>query len=199
MSEYRNTLLISPSELKTLSIINANVADEYLSAAILNAQELYLNEIIGTALYYRLQELVYNQIQGVSPKIEDADYAKYKELLHECVQPFLKAKATIGLLYDTSFKVRNMGVTRSNDNNLSAASMSDIKYLENQYSTSVDTYAQKMSMYLNDNFFEFEELLSDELPSWYLSPSINKRYGNCSGLWLGDKKSNTSRKNNCGW
>lgn len=188
---YRNTLLISAKELKNANtLISANLDDNYLSATIVTCQEVYLEQITGTALYHRLQELVYNQITNAPDALNDPENEDYKILLEDMIKPFLKARALVDVLYNAAFKIRNMGVMKSSDTNLQNADMSDIKYLEKQYLTYVAEYEQRLSKYLCANQDKFEELSSD-VPAYFDSPSLGKDYANESGLWLGSKKNNS--------
>lgn len=190
---YRNTLLISAKELKNANtLISANVDDNYLSATIVTCQEVYLEQITGTALYHRLQELVYNQITNAPDALNDPENEDYKILLEDMIKPFLKARTLVDVLYNAAFKIRNMGVMKSSDTNLQNADMSDIKYLEKQYLTYVAEYEQRLSKYLCANQDKFEELEAD-VPSYFDQPSIGKEYANDGGLWLGSKK-----KKSCG-
>lgn len=188
---YRNTLLISAKELKNANtLISANLDDNYLSATIVTCQEVYLEQITGTALYHKLQMLVYNQITGQEDGIYDPGNEDYRELLEEMVKPYLKARATVDILYPVSYKIRNMGVMKNSDTNLQPADMNDIKYLEKQYNTYTSEYEQRLSKYLCANKEKFEELSSD-VPEYFDQPSIGKDYANESGLWLGSKKNKT--------
>lgn len=192
-NEYRNTLLISARELKNANtLISNNVDDNYLSSTIITCQEVYLEQITGTALYHRLQELVYNQITNAPDALNDPENEDYKILLEDMVKPFLKARALVDVLYNAAFKIRNMGVMKSSDTNLQNADMSDIKYLEKQYLTYVAEYEQRLSKYLCANQDKFKELEAD-VPSYFDQPSLGKEYANDGGLWLGSKK-----KKSCG-
>lgn len=193
MNNTRSTLLISAKELKNANtLISNNVDDAYLSATIVTCQEIYLTQVTGTALYYRLQELVYNQITNNPDAIYDSSNGEYRTLLEEYVKPFLKARATVDILYNVAYKVRNMGVMKSSDTNLQNADMSDIKYLEKQYLTYVAGYEQRLSKYLCENKDSFEELSADT-PSYFDQPKLGKDFANETGLWLGGKK-----KKGCG-
>ena len=192
-NEYRNTLLISARELKNANtLISNNVDDNYLSSTIITCQEVYLEQITGTALYHRLQELVYNQITNAPDALNDAENKDYKILLEDMIKPYLKARATVDVLYPITYKIRNMGVMKSSDTNLQNADMSDIKYLEKQYNTYVAEYEQRLSKYLCANKEKFEELAAD-VPSYFDQPSLGKDYANECALWLGSKKNK-----NCG-
>ena len=192
-NNFRTTLLISAKELKNNgTIISGNIDDNYLSSTIITCQEVYLEQITGTALYHKLQMLVYNQITGQADGIYAAGNEDYRELLEEMVKPYLKARATVDILYPVSYKIRNMGVMKSSDTNLQNADMNDIKYLEKQYNTYTSEYEQRLSKYLCDNKKLFPELEAD-IPSYFDQPSLGKNYANECGLWLGSKKNK-----NCG-
>ena len=189
-NNFRTTLLISAKELKNNgTILSGNIDDNYLSSTIVTCQEVYLEQITGTALYHKLQMLVYNQITGQEDGIYDPGNEDYRELLEEMVKPYLKARATVDILYPVSYKIRNMGVMKSSDTNLQNADMSDIKYLEKQYLTYVAEYEQRLSKYLCANKEKFEELSSD-VPEYFDQPSVGKNYANECGLYLGPKKRN---------
>lgn len=191
MNNFRNTLLISVKELKSNgTLFSNNVDDGYLNSTIITCQEVYLEQVTGTALYHKLQELVYNQITGQEDGIYAPGNEAYKDLLEEMVKPYLKARATVDILYPVSYKIRNMGVMKSSDTNLQNADMSDIKYLEKQYLTYVAEYEQRLSKYLCDNKELFPELEAD-VPAYFDKPSVGKNYANECGLWLGSKKNNS--------
>lgn len=191
MNNFRNTLLISVKELKSNgTLFSNNVDDGYLNSTIITCQEVYLEQVTGTALYHKLQMLVYNQITGQEDGIYDPGNEDYRELLEEMVKPYLKARATVDILYPVSYKIRNMGVMKSSDTNLQNADMSDIKYLEKQYLTYVAEYEQRLSKYLCENKELFPELEAD-VPAYFDKPSVGKNYANECGLWLGSKKNNS--------
>ena len=141
-------------------------------------------------MYHKLQELVYNQITGEPDGIYAPGNEAYKELLEEMVKPYLKARATVDVMYPIAYKIRNTGVMRNSDTNLQPADMNDIKYLEKQYNTYVSEYEQRLSKYLCDNKELFPELEAD-VPSYFDKPNLGKDYANECGLWLGSKKNNS--------
>lgn len=187
---YRKTLLVSASEIKTNSIVSMNVDDSFISATVLNAQEIYLSTLIGTALYFKLQELVYNKIQNKTPNIYDDEHLIYNECLQEYVKPVIKSRVMIDLLYNMSFKLRNAGVIRSSDTNVSYSTIEEIKYLEKQYSVAYNHYCDKLSKFLYANTNSMGELL-ENTPLYYDKPNMNKDYASDGGLWLGGSKKKT--------
>ena len=192
-NQTRKTMLISVNEIKSNTLISQNVDDSYIATTIMTAQEIYLSKIIGTSLYYSLQTLVYNQIKNTTPSIYDDEHKLYNELLQELVKPLLKYRVSVDLLYNISFKIRNAGVVRNSDTNVSYAPLDEIKYLEKQFLSYYDSYCDKISRYLSANCMSFPEL-SEQTPCYYDQAMLDKDFANSGGLFLG---SSDKQKNNC--
>jgi len=192
LNEYRNTLLINVKELKNTSLFSNNIDDNILNSVVNTVQEVYLEGITGTALFHRLQQLVYNEIKGEPDAINDNENLNYRELLEEFVKPYLKSRAIVDILYPLAYKVRNAGIVKTNDTNIVNADLNDIKYLEKQYGVYVAEYEERLSKYLCENKENFPELEATT-PSFFDEPSLGKDYASESGLWLGRKN-----KNKCG-
>ena len=192
--EYTNTLLISPSELKSESLINSNCDDKPLSNIVTTTQEIYLVKILGTPLMRKLQELVYNQVKGLPDNITQAGNEQYFDLLENYVKPYLRYHALKSFVVENSFKFRNAGVVRVSDTNLNYTSVDDIKFLQSHFETYIAEFEDRLSKYLCSNKSNFPELQA-EIPSFMDSPSVGKDYSNTGGLWLGSK--NNSKCNGC--
>ena len=192
--EYTNTLLISPTELKSESLINSNCDDKPLSNIVTTTQEIYLVKITGTALMRKLQELVYNEVKGLPNSITQEGNEHYLDLLENYVKPYLRYHALKSFLVENSFKFRSAGVVRVSDTNMNYTSVEDIKFLQQHFSTYIAEYEDRLSKYLCSNKSNFPEIQA-EIPSYMDSPSVGKDYSNTGGLWLGSK--NNSKCNGC--
>lgn len=157
-NEYRNVMFISPDDVKVIGLVNYNVQDDTIGFAIRTSQEVYLQEIIGTLLYHRLQELVYNAIVGAEDNIDGFENTEYAVLLEEFIEPYLTAKTAVEVLMPLTFKIRNIGLSKDSDENIDAAYMDDLKEVINYYSTHVAEYAKRLSKYLCENKELFVEL-----------------------------------------
>ena len=189
MKEYRKSLLISVAELKTNTIISGNVDDKFLLSAIMTWQEVHLEDLIGTALYHRIQELIYNTVKKQDDNINKPENEIYRTLLDEYIKPFLKSKCTVELLYIVSYKMKNAGMVKTSDTNVANADMDEIKYLERQHSVYVNSYSERISKFLKEHFDDIPEL-SIDTPLYYNDANINKDYASDCGLWLGGSKNN---------
>ena len=180
---FKDIILISPNDIKNNTNINYNVDDSTLSYTIRNVQNIFLEEIIGTALLRRIQQLIFNRIQNDDDNIDSENNAAYKDLLDTYIKDFMCSKSMCDILVNISFKIRNIGVSRNSDNNINYADLSDLKFLRQQYDTYANEYAERLSKYLYAHKSDFKEL-SAEIPSYFKMPQIGKEYGN-TGIWLG--------------
>lgn len=188
MTKIKNVILESPDDVKGATYLNVNVDDKTLGAAIRETQFVHLQSIIGSNLLYRLQELVYNAIEGNEDNIDAEANADYKTLLDDYVQPYIEAKVQAVLPLPISFKTRNLGVSKSSDDNIGYSSMDDILAVQSRYNGVADKYATMLSKYLCANRSSFPELDSTSCGCTpYVAPMLNKRFANI-GLWLGGDK-----------
>ena len=183
MTEYLNTMLISPNTIKNMSLVNLNVDDTDLAASIRIAQNIYLRDIIGTNLLNTLRELVYNKIKGLEPSIDDADKTQYKTLLDDFIKDVLAYKAVAELCKRVSYKIRNVGVAQNSDVNIHASDNTAIKELRSEYDTYFNDAANRLIEFLKDNKGAFPEI-ENKCTCKKSLPNLNAKYGNC-GLFLG--------------
>ena len=135
--------LVSTSSLKDFSIVNSNVADELLSNAILEAQEIDLCQILGSKLYKKIIELV---------KTNTIDAATdYKFLLDEyCLKVIIYAATSRAAVY-THFKVMNKGVQLQNSDNSNPVSLDELEYLRNQIKNDLEFFEKRLQDFLITN------------------------------------------------
>lgn len=146
--------LISDVLLKEETIINDNLGSEYLNPAIETAQDIYLQQIIGTELLDKMYALVVtNQI------IDDANKI-YKELLDDYITPYLKFKVLSEITVPVSYKYRNAGVVQSTANNYQQTTLKDAQLVANHYDLRATFYAERLSKYLCANSDKFPEYKS---------------------------------------
>lgn len=190
MKEYISVMLISPDVVKRTGELNYNVDDTVIGSAIRSAQNIYLKDVIGTALLERIQELVWNSIQesDIMPtsngnSIDDPENEMYKVLLDEYIENVLVYKCLVEITTRISFKIRNVGVSQNSEENINASSLSDIKYIKNGYETLFCDALNRMMDFLENNKAAFPEIDSKCACS-KTKPRLNERYAN-TGLYLG--------------
>lgn len=186
----KDVLLEAPDDIKAATYLNNNVDDKMLGAALKETQYVHLQSIVGSNLLYRLQELVYNAIEGNQDTIDDEPNAAYKTLLDDYVQPYLEAKIQAVLPLMITYKTRNLGLTKADDDNVRSADADDILLVQSRYNSVADRYATMLSKYLCDNKSTYPELDNTSCGCTpYVAPMLGKRFVN-TGLWLGSDKNN---------
>ena len=108
-------LLTSEDFIKSVTNISDNLSGKYLQGAIREAQEESLRSILGSRLL--------NKCKGLMAARELT--GDYKELVDRC-QYFLAYTAITNVVLKASYKITNFGVAKSNDENLSVATISSI-------------------------------------------------------------------------
>lgn len=191
MNNWNNVIFIGTGDVKNITIVNSNVSDEFVGYAIRDTQNIDLQGIIGTALLEKIKELVYNKIKGLENDIDDDLNIAYNDLLEGFIKPYLIHQTVVNILIPIAYKVRNMGIVKTSDNNIGNADMDEIKYLMEYYNNQASFFETRLSKYLcahKDSYPELE--MNDE--SWMSQPLIGKNFATTS-LFLGSEN-----KNNCG-
>lgn len=176
--EYKNVMLVSPDEVKSQSDINYNVDDTVIGASIRVSQNVYLRDIIGTQFLEKLQELVWNSIQGEPGNIDEEQFVAYKNLLDDYISPVLSYKTASEICARISYKIRNAGVIQNSDTNINAATLSDIVYTKDTYDTYYNDALNRMTEFICNNKAAFPE--SDFTCGCGKHPKYAR-----TGLWLG--------------
>ena len=177
--EHITTMLISPKRVKESGELNLNVDEGVIGASIRTAQNVYMVDVVGGELVERLQEMVYNKIQGASANtIDSEENVAYKTLLDEYMTPALITKTVIDVCIRISLKIRNMGVVKNSDTNVQAADIDDIKYLQSYEETMYNHHLNRMAEFLCQN----KEAIPDSKYDRDSKPL--QKYANVN-LWLG--------------
>lgn len=141
------TYFISIEELKQNNVINANVDSEYIEPALREAQDIFLREIIGDALYNAIE----NKING------NTLTGKYLTLVNQYIKPYLENRMLASLVVPISMKIRNAGVIQQYDQNFNSSNVKDVAYLADYYNGRVEFYENRMTEYLKKNINDIPE------------------------------------------
>lgn len=173
--EYRDILLTSEDNIKTYSSINDNVSGDYLLTAIAIAQRTGLEGIIGTALVNKIQELI------GTDNIDKSEYKHYKTLLDEYISDYLIYQSIVELIPIVSFKINNVGASRTEDEKNSMVTFDEVFKLKDYYEDKADYFAYRMQRYLVDEYNNYPELNDTTIAN--IKANLNSAAG-CS-IWLG--------------
>lgn len=148
--------LISSKTLKEDTFINDNVGEEMLNPSIAEAQDIDLQEILGTKLLNRILSLV------DSGSIRDDEFSDYKLLIDEYITPFLEWKVMSTIQLPLAYKMRNMGVVQTTDANVTSATMRDAQTLMEHYNNKASFYSIRLTKFLHANHNKYPEYCSTD-------------------------------------
>lgn len=175
MENYRNTLLTSEEYIKSFTSISENLAGDYILSGVFTAQEEFLQTIISSALYFKLQELIYNS------EIEEPENAKYKYLLDNYIQQYLAFRTVADVLPLINWKISNFGLHKDTDENIVAASESEFDSVRKYYIYKSDFYCRRLQKYLLAHKDDFPELKDCSIEFF----KKNLTSAASTGIWLG--------------
>ena len=179
MIEITNTMLVSPTKVKSFGVINTNNSESEMGAAIRVAQNVHLKDAINRDLIERVQQLVYNKIKGLEDNIDDEKNAAYKTLLDEFLTPALVYRTAMELCTINTLKIRNMGLVKNSDTNVQTTSAAELSYMTEYYGVLYNDALNRISDFICENKTAFQEI-----PDGFCSCESKPRFGQ-TNLWLG--------------
>lgn len=144
-------LLSSEKTIKEMTVLPDNLNGQVIQQSIIEAQEIYLQEIIGTQLLDKLCELVKDG------SIMDDENEKYKTLLDKYIQPFICYRALAEIQYPLLLQNRNLGDVKTTDTNVGSASVNEVDKLINFYRNKASFFSNRLSKYLCKNKVNYPE------------------------------------------
>lgn len=146
-----NILLISEDLLKSETIVNDNINSQSITPSIMIAQEIGLQQVIGTKLYKKILSLVDDET------INDDANKEYKYLLDEYIRPYLVKKAMSDLIYNLTFKIRQIGAVQLSDEKISTLQQNNLIFLKQRYDNQASYNSILLYNYVNHNKSKYPE------------------------------------------
>lgn len=142
-----NAYLITTANVKKLTYIQGNVADDILSITIKRVQDNIIQPIIGTSLYKRL-------LAGITANDLNADE---QTLLNDYIAPCIASACDYKIIYPLANKTRNKTVGSNNDEIMSTATLEAQTQLRNEYRKDFEPYRLALIGFLKDNEQDYPE------------------------------------------
>ena len=180
MNKYKDILLCSEDTIKTYTSISDNTAGDYILPSLYMAQHQDLEEILGTALVRKIQELV-----GTG-QIDRLENEPYKTLLDEHITDYLAYSTIVKLIPVVSFKIGNVGVVRTEDEKVVSMPYNEVFNLKDYYKQQADYLQYRMQKYLVANYTKYPELnkyksVEELRANLYSSTNVPIWLGGCRG------------------
>lgn len=152
MADYKDVLLINENVIKSITNISENVNGGYILPAIKLAQDIDLEETIGTQLKEALQKKVFDNTIT-------SDLV-YKALLDDYIQSYLTYATIVHLIPNIAFKIANAGVLTTNDEKMNNVSPTEVDKVKWHYKHLADVYKNRLQRFLVKNYSSYPELQS---------------------------------------
>jgi hypothetical protein len=143
-------LFITRTDLARNTIINGNVDTNKFIQFIKIAQEMHIQNYLGSALYDRIeQDIVDNTLSG-----------DYENLVKDYIQPMLIHYAMVDYLPFASYEVRNGGLFKHKSETSESVSKEETDFLTQKHRNFADFYTRRFIDYMSFNSSLFPEYLS---------------------------------------
>ena len=164
-------LFITRTDLVKNTIINGNVDTDKFIQFINIAQDMHIQNFLGTDLYNKISNLI---VAGTLTELANPDYYT---LTKTYIQPMLIHFAMQDYLPFAAYEVKNGGVFKHRSENAELPSKDEVDFLVQKYRTYADFYTRRFIDYMDFN-------ASTKFPEYY-SNSNDDMYPDKEANWVG--------------
>lgn len=146
-------LFIDRTDLVRNSILDGNVDTDKFIFFIKTAQEIHIQNYLGTKMY-----------EGLTNAMPDIDLpvnARWKILLDEYVVPMLIWFTQVDYIPFASYQIRNGGMFKHRSENADTVSKDEVDYLVEKARTNAEWYSRRFIDYMSFNQQLFPEYTSN--------------------------------------
>lgn len=140
-------LFISEQRLKKITAIHDNVEPDDITPFVVQAQDIYIQDILGTKFYNSLKDGI---VAGTLTTPETT-------LIDDYIAPCTANWALYLALPTLNFKIKNKAVMTPTSEESTSNGLDEIKYLRDATKDSAQFYGQRVVEYLNDNVGDFPD------------------------------------------
>mgnify|MGYP001315212142 FL=1 len=163
-------LFINRTDLVRNSILDGNVdSDKYLPFLKL-AQEIHIQNYLGTKMY--------NALTLAMPNIDQPANARWKLLLDDYVVPMLIWFAQVDYIPFASYQIRNGGMFKHRSENADTVSKDEVDYLVEKARTNAEWYSRRFIDFMSFNQTTYPEYTSN------INNDINPSYDATFNGWV---------------
>lgn len=161
-------LLISTEDVKKFTILNGNLDVDDFVQYIKIAQDITIQNYLGTDLYNKLQELI------ISGDISLVGNTKYKTLLSNYIKPMLIHWAMVHYLPFASYTIANKGVYKHTSENAETLQKNEIDFLVEKERDIAEHYTQRFIDFMCFQQSQYPEYTSNSNDD--MNPDTNNFY-----------------------
>ena len=162
-------LLISTEDVKKFTILNGNLDVDDFIQYLKIAQDITIQNYLGTDLYNKFQTLI------ISGDINQSGFLKYKTLLSNYIKPMLIHWSMVHYLPFAAYTIANKGVYKHSSENATNVEKNEIDFLVEKERDIAEHYTQRFIDYMCFQQQEFPEYTSNSNDD--MNPDTNNFYG----------------------
>lgn len=162
-------LLISTEDVKKFTILNGNLDVDDFIQYIKIAQDITIQNYLGTDLYNKFQTLI------ISGDINDTEFVSYKTLLNSYIKPMLIHWSMVHYLPFAAYTIANKGVYKHTSENATNVEKNEIDFLVEKERDIAEHYTQRFIDYMCFQQSAFPEYTSNSNDD--MNPDTNNFYG----------------------
>ncbi len=140
-------LLVSEQRLKQWTNLDENVRVEEITPFIIQAQDIYIQDQLGTKFYNSIKEGIINNTLTTDENAFLQDY----------IGPTLMQYGLYLMMPGLKYHLTEKGVLSGSSENATQTSLDELKYLRQSVLNTAEFYAQRLREYLLDNPGMFED------------------------------------------
>lgn len=167
-------LLVTTKDIKRHTIINGSVDPDNFVHYVNIAQEIHIQNFLGTDLYVKFQELIEDN------SINDVANVKYKSLLEDYVAPMVIHWTSVEYMPFAAVVLTNKGIYKTTSENAVELSSEELESLIEKQRGIAQHYTDRFISFMCNNSADFPEYSSNTGEDVY--PDTDGYY---NGLYLG--------------
>ena len=160
-------LFISRTDLVKNTILDGNVDTDKFIQFIEIAQEIHLQNYLGTTLYEKLEDII------IAGTVNDPVNVNYKTLLETYVKPMTIHWAQVEFLPYAAYTIANGGVYKHTSETSISVDKEEIDYLVEQERNVAQHYTRRFIDYMSYNQTLYPEYYSNSNDDMYPDTEAN--------------------------
>lgn len=146
-------LFVTPTDIKRNTIINGNLDSNEFMQFIKIAQQIHIQNYLGTQLYDKYSDLI------DTGDIDDPQFANYLMLLTDYIQPMLIHFAMVDYTPFAGVQIKNGGIFKHRSETADVPTKDEVDALTQKYRNFAEFYTRRfidyMGIYASQNFPEY--------------------------------------------
>jgi hypothetical protein len=146
-------LFINRTDLVRNSIMDGNISTDKFIQFVKIAQEIDVQQIMGTDLY--------NGLSAAMPNIEDSSNARWKTILDDYIVPMLIWYAQSNYYPFAAYQVKQGGVFKHTSENSISVDKNEVDFLVEKARTNAEWYSRRFIDFMSFNQATYPEYTSN--------------------------------------